>query len=136
MLTLEEYEKLDPCCELTHNGIRVVKFFLNVSKDEQKKRFLERIDTAAKNWKFSSSDAKERGHWGEYMQAYEECFRETSTNQAPWYVVPANDKPMMRVAVAYILAREMSRLKLAYPKVGEAQKKELEAAKSILTSEK
>jgi len=121
---------------LVNNGIRVLKFFLNVSRDEQKRRFLERIDTPAKNWKFSSSDALERGCWPAYMKAYEEVFHQTSTKYAPWYVIPADDKPMMRVAVAYVLAREMTRLKLAYPKVGEAQKKELEEAKRILTSEK
>ena len=121
---------------LFQNGIRVVKFFLNVSKAEQKKRFLERIDTSSKNWKFSSTDAKERSYWSEYMRAYEECFRETSTKHAPWYVVPANDKPTMRLAVAHVLSREMARLKLAYPKVSEVQKKELAVAKKILTSEK
>jgi PPK2 family polyphosphate:nucleotide phosphotransferase len=120
---------------LTNNGILVLKFFLNVSRDEQKKRFLERIGTPAKNWKFSANDAKERAHWNEYMKAYEDCFNATSTKYAPWHIVPANDKPFMRLAVAAIIYNALKGLKLKYPKVDEKQKAELEEARKVLEAE-
>jgi PPK2 family polyphosphate:nucleotide phosphotransferase len=120
---------------LWQNGTLVLKFFLHVGKAEQKKRFLERIDTPEKNWKFSASDAKERAHWGEYMSAYEKCLRETSTRWAPWYVIPADDKAFMRVAVADILVHHLEALDLRYPKVDEAQKKQLAEARALLEGE-
>jgi PPK2 family polyphosphate:nucleotide phosphotransferase len=121
---------------LTNNGILVLKFFLNVSRDEQKRRFLERIETPAKNWKFSASDAKERGCWNSYMKAYEDCFNATSTKNAPWYVVPADDKPFMRVAVAGVIYKKLKELNLDYPKVGPEQKAQLDEALQILKAEK
>jgi PPK2 family polyphosphate:nucleotide phosphotransferase len=111
---------------LSHNGIVVLKFFLNVSKAEQKRRFLERIDRPEKNWKFSPADARERTFWKDYMQAYEDCFNHTSTRWAPWYVIPADDKPFMRVAVASIIVRALYDLKLSYPKVSKHRLAELQ----------
>jgi polyphosphate kinase 2 (PPK2 family) len=102
---------------LGHNGTIVRKFFLHVSKKEQKKRFMERLDQPEKNWKFSSADAKERGHWDEYMKAYEEMICETATKQAPWYVVPADNKWYTRVVVAAAIIDALAGLDLAYPKV-------------------
>ena len=120
---------------LWENGILTVKFFLNVSRREQKRRFLERIETPDKNWKFSASDARERVSWGDYMRAYEDCLRETSTSFAPWYVIPADDKPFMRLAVAEVLIHHLKSLKLAYPVVGPEQKKQLSEARKVLESE-
>jgi PPK2 family polyphosphate:nucleotide phosphotransferase len=121
---------------LHHQGIIVLKFFLNVSKDEQKKRFLERIEEPAKNWKFSASDAKERGHWDDYQKAYEDCIRATSTKHAPWFVVPANNKWFMRLSVAAVIYETLESLNLQYPKVTSAQRKQLQEAKAILEAEK
>ena len=120
---------------LSRNGVVIRKFFLNVSKAEQKKRFMERLDRPEKNWKFSSADAKERGHWKEYMAAYEDLIRETATPQAPWIVVPADKKWFARLVVAAAVADAMEDLDLEYPKVTEAQKKELAAARKVLESE-
>jgi len=120
---------------LVQNGVMVVKFFLNVSRDEQKKRFLERIERHDKNWKFSVNDAKERAHWGDYMKAYEGCFEHTSTTWAPWYVIPANHKPTTRVAVAHILAETLRSLKLEYPAVTQQQREQLLIAKAMLEGE-
>jgi PPK2 family polyphosphate:nucleotide phosphotransferase len=120
---------------LSNNGVKVVKFFLNVSKAEQKKRFLERIDLPDKNWKFSATDAKERGHWNDYMEAYEDCFNATSTKWAPWHVIPADNKWFMRLAVAGVIYKALHDLDLAYPEVTKAQKASLQEAKKILTSE-
>jgi len=120
---------------LVHNGIVVVKFFLNVSKAEQKKRFLERIERPDKNWKFSASDAKERQHWDDYMRAYEDCFNHTSTEWAPWYVIPADHKPTTRLAVARILIKVLEDLNLAYPEVTAEQRDELARAKVLLDAE-
>jgi PPK2 family polyphosphate:nucleotide phosphotransferase len=120
---------------LSNNGVKVVKFFLNVSKAEQKKRFLERIDLPEKNWKFSATDAKERGHWNDYMEAYEDCFNATSTKWAPWHVIPADNKWFMRLAVAGVIYKSLHDLDLAYPEVTKAQKASLQEAKKILTSE-
>ncbi len=120
---------------LSNNGIIILKFFLNVSKEEQKRRFLERIDLPEKNWKFSSSDASERGCWGDYMSAYEDCFNHTSTKWAPWHIIPADHKPFTRLAVGYFIYRKLKELSLSYPKVTKEQKKELERARVILAGE-
>jgi len=121
---------------LTRNGIVVRKFFLHVSKQEQKRRFLERIERPEKNWKFSASDAQERGFWGDYMEAYEDMIRHTATPDAPWYVVPADHKWFTRLVVAAAVIETLASLKLAYPKVGPEQLKELAAAKRALQREK
>ena len=118
---------------LSRNGILVRKFFLHLSKKEQKKRFLERIDNPDKNWKFSSADAREREHWDAYMAAYEDMIQHTATREAPWYVVPADNKWFTRVVVAAAIIDAMASLKLAYPEVGPEQLKELAAAKRALT---
>jgi PPK2 family polyphosphate:nucleotide phosphotransferase len=120
---------------LNRNGVVIRKFFLNVSKAEQKRRFLERLDKQEKNWKFSSADAKERGHWKEYMAAYEDLIRETSSPHSPWIVVPADKKWFARLVVAAAVAEAMEELDLEFPKVTEAQKKELGAARKVLESE-
>src|SRR5712675_432629 len=104
---------------LNRNGIVVCKFFLNLSKKEQKKRFLARINDPEKQWKFSASDAKERKYWDDYMKAYEELIRQTSTKDSPWYVVPADNKAFSRVVVASAVINTMDSLGLKYPKVGE-----------------
>jgi PPK2 family polyphosphate:nucleotide phosphotransferase len=121
---------------LTHNGILVRKFFLHVSKKEQKRRFLERIEDPGKNWKFSASDAAEREHWDEYMAAYEDMIQNTTTEEAPWYVVPADNKWFTRVAVAAAIIETLADLDLQYPQVGEAKLKELAAAKRVLLAKK
>jgi PPK2 family polyphosphate:nucleotide phosphotransferase len=117
---------------LTRNGVAIRKFFLHVSNKEQKKRFLERIEEPEKNWKFSANDAKEREHWDDYMEAYEEMIRNTSTKAAPWYVVPADNKWFTRVVVAAAVIEALSSLDLHYPEVGEEKLKELEVAKKAL----
>jgi PPK2 family polyphosphate:nucleotide phosphotransferase len=121
---------------LTRNGVVIRKFFLHVSKKEQKRRFLERIDNPQKNWKFSPSDAAEREHWDEYMEAYEDMIRNTATKDAPWYVVPADNKWFTRVVVAAAVIEALSSLKLEYPEVGSAQLKQLAAAKRALLAKK
>lgn len=120
---------------LTQNGTVILKFFLHVSKKEQKKRFLERIDDPTKNWKFSLSDLKERAHWDEYQKAYEKALAETTTDDAPWFVIPADDKWYARLAIAEIISREFSKLKISYPAVSPAQKEELQKAKVQLMAE-
>jgi len=120
---------------LTRNGIAIRKFFLNVSRDEQKKRFLERLDRPEKNWKFSVDDARERGHWDDYMEAYEEMIRNTATPHAPWYVVPADRKWFTRLVVAAGIIEALHGLKLAYPTMDEAKRKELAAARAMLEGE-
>ena len=130
------YEEINNFEEyLVHNGTLVLKFFLNVSKEEQKKRFLERIDMPQKNWKFSSADAIERQRWDEYQAAYEDMLNHTSTRHAPWYVVPADHKWFTRLAVAGVIHQTLKNLKLAYPIVDEAHQQELLKAKEILESE-
>lgn len=119
---------------LARNGIVVRKFFLHVSKKEQKKRFLERIDDPLKNWKFSSNDANERDFWDDYMEAYEEMIQETATKDAPWYVVPADNKWFTRVVVSAAVVEALAGLDLEYPKVDESKLKELAAAKKKLSS--
>ncbi len=120
---------------LVNNGIVVVKLFLNVSKDEQKKRFLERIDRPEKNWKFSEADVREREHWDEYMHAYEDLFNHTSTECAPWYIIPADHKWFTRLSVATVIYKTMRDLQLAYPVIDEAKKQELLKARELLESE-
>jgi PPK2 family polyphosphate:nucleotide phosphotransferase len=119
---------------LARNGIIVRKFFLHVSKKEQKQRFLDRIEDPLKNWKFSSNDASERDYWDDYMKAYEEMIQETATKYAPWYVVPANNKWFTRVVVASAVIDALASLDLAYPKVDESKLKELAVAKKKLLS--
>ena len=108
------------------------KFFLHISKEEQKKRFFERIDNPEKNWKFSSADAKERVHWDDYMKAYEDMIRHTATKDSPWYVVPADNKWFTRLVVAAAVIDALASLDLKYPEVGEEKLKELAEAKSLL----
>jgi PPK2 family polyphosphate:nucleotide phosphotransferase len=120
---------------LARNGTLVLKFFLHVSKKEQKKRFLERLDRPEKNWKFSAADARERQHWKAYMHAYEEAIRGTASKHAPWYVVPADNKWFTRLAVAAAIVDGLESLDLAYPTVGAEQRKELEAARALLENE-
>jgi hypothetical protein len=117
---------------LANNGIAVVKFFLNVSKKEQKRRFLERLEEPQKNWKFSAADLHERAYWDEYQQAYEDMIRNTATKSAPWYVVPADNKWFTRCVVAAAVIETLDRLDLDYPKVAPAKQKELLAAKAAL----
>ena len=120
---------------LARNGTLVLKFFLNVSLDEQRKRFLERIDEPGKRWKFSMGDVAERKLWPKYMDAYEELIRETSRDEAPWYVIPADNKWFTRLAVAGAIVEAMERLDLAYPKVEGEALKGLQAAKKALEAE-
>jgi PPK2 family polyphosphate:nucleotide phosphotransferase len=120
---------------LTHNGILVLKFFLHVSKEEQQKRFLERIDDASKNWKFSLNDVREREHWDDYMDAYEQTIRQTASKYAPWYVVPADNKWFTRLVVAAAIVENMSSLDLEFPKLDEEQLKALQAAKQSLAAD-
>lgn len=121
---------------LSRNGTIVIKFFLNLSRDEQKKRFMERIDNPDKNWKFSASDAKERQYWDDYMKAYEQMIEHTSTEKSPWYVIPADDKPYARIAVASAVINAMDSLDFAYPEVSKEKIDELQQVKQILLSEK
>ena len=107
------------------NGTLILKFFLNVSRDEQKKRFLERIDEPEKNWKFNAGDVKERGHWNDYMKAYQTMIRETSAPYAPWHVVPADNKWYTRIIVAAAIVEGLASLGLHYPRVTAAQRAEL-----------
>ena len=120
---------------LAENGIHVLKFFLNVSKTEQKNRFLERIETPEKNWKFSATDAKERGFWDDYMKAYADAMQNTSTKNSPWYAIPADKKWFSRVAVSEIIIKKMESLNLQYPTISETQRQSLLEAKEILESE-
>jgi PPK2 family polyphosphate:nucleotide phosphotransferase len=121
---------------LHRNGTLVRKFFLHVSRKEQQRRFLERLDNPEKNWKFSSNDAKERGFWKDYMDAYEDTIRETATDDSPWYVVPADNKWFTRVIVAAAIIDALASLELQYPKVDSAKKKELAEAKEVLLASK
>ncbi len=117
---------------LTRNGVVVRKFFLHVSKGEQKRRFLERLENPEKNWKFSGNDIKERGFWDDYMKAYEDMIRNTATEDAPWYVVPADNKWFTRVVVAAAIVETLDSLDLHYPKVDKARRRDLAAARKIL----
>jgi PPK2 family polyphosphate:nucleotide phosphotransferase len=117
---------------LSGNGTRVVKFYLHLSKKEQKKRFLERIDQPEKNWKFSVADIEERKFWKDYMTAYEECISATSTKEAPWYVVPADDKQNARLIVSQIVLDTLEGLKMTYPKTSDERRQELQAIRKRL----
>ncbi len=121
---------------LTNNGTVVLKFFLNVSKAEQKQRFLDRIDQPEKNWKFSAADVKERALWDDYMAAYEEMLNHTSTEWAPWHVIPADHKWFTRLAVAAVIVDALEKLNLAYPELSAEQRQSLQDAKQLLESEK
>jgi PPK2 family polyphosphate:nucleotide phosphotransferase len=120
----------------TRNGIAIRKFFLNVSREEQKKRFLERLDNPDKNWKFSMADARERERWDDYMAAYEEMIRHTASTHAPWYVVPADNKWFTRLVVAAAIIEALDDMNLAYPQVDGEKRKELEAVRSMLEGKK
>jgi PPK2 family polyphosphate:nucleotide phosphotransferase len=121
---------------LTRNGVVILKFFLHVSKAEQKRRFLERLENPEKNWKFSANDAKERAFWSDYMRAYEDTIRNTATQEAPWYVVPADNKWFTRVVVAAAIVETLDSLHLAYPRVGKEKRRDLAAAKRALLGQK
>nr|MBA2737928.1 polyphosphate kinase 2 family protein [Pyrinomonadaceae bacterium] len=120
---------------LAENGVHILKFFLNVSKQEQKERFLARIETPEKNWKFSATDAKERSFWDDYMKAYGEAIEATSTKEAPWYIVPADKKWFTRVAVSEIILKKLESMNLQYPQVTEEHRRSLLEAKELLENE-
>jgi polyphosphate kinase 2 (PPK2 family) len=120
---------------LTRNGIMILKFFLNVSNEKQRDRFLKRINTPEKNWKFSLNDVKERRFWNDYMAAYEDMFNHTSTKEAPWYIIPADNKWFMRTAVADVIITKLESLNLSYPKISEEHRQNLLKAKAILERE-
>ena len=117
---------------LYRNGTRVVKFFLHLSKEEQRKRFLARIDNQDKNWKFSEADLAERKFWKDYQQAYEDCLAATSTEHAPWFVVPADDKENARLIVSQIILDMLEKLKLSYPEMTDEHRKELQSVRKLL----
>ena len=121
---------------LTRQGTKILKFFLHVSRKEQKKRFLDRLEEPEKNWKFSASDVEERKFWGDYMDAFEEAIRATASKHAPWFIVPADNKWFTRLVVAAAIVDAMESLGLAYPKVDAAKKKEFAAARAALSREK
>ncbi len=117
---------------LHRNGTRIIKFFLHLSRDEQRKRFLKRLDDPSKNWKFSGADMRERGLWNAYRKAYEECLGATSTGHAPWYVVPADDKKNARLFVSQVIVDTLAELRMRYPRPGSARQKELPALRREL----
>ena len=121
---------------LSRQGTVILKFFLHVSRGEQKRRFLERLDMPEKNWKFSSADVTERGYWNDYMAAYEDAIRRTASKEAPWHVIPADNKWFTRLAVAAVIVEAFWKLKLEYPRVDEAKRKELALAREALAGEK
>lgn len=120
---------------LAGNGTRILKFFLNVSREEQKQRFLSRIAEEEKNWKFSMGDVKERGFWDDYMQAYTEAMENTSTASSPWYIIPADKKWFTRLAVSEVIVKELESMKLNYPVVTDERRAELAEARSMLEAE-
>ncbi|MFL6350255.1 MAG: polyphosphate kinase 2 family protein [Bryobacteraceae bacterium] len=120
---------------LNRNGVLLRKFFLHLSKEEQKKRFLSRLDEPDKNWKFSEADVKEREHWGDYMQAYEDMIRHTATPHAPWFVVPADHKWFTRMVVSSAIIDSLESLRLSFPRVDKTKLKELDAARKLLEKE-
>jgi polyphosphate kinase 2 (PPK2 family) len=129
----ERYRSIVDLEEHLHrNGTRIVKIFLHQSKNEQRKRFLERLDETDKNWKFSLSDIHERKYWREYVKAYEECLNATSTHHAPWYVVPADDKENARLIVSRIVLDALGELKMAYPKTTKKRRRELKSIRKHL----
>ncbi|MFM9973661.1 MAG: polyphosphate kinase 2 family protein [Beijerinckiaceae bacterium] len=121
---------------LSRQGFKIIKFFLNVGRDEQKKRLIARLDDPSKNWKFEAQDIAERAHWDSYMEAYEAAIRGTASKAAPWYVIPADDKKFMRVAVMAAIRRELKKLDLAYPQLGPTDKAKLGEAKKLLEAAK
>ncbi|HXI70752.1 MAG TPA: ADP-polyphosphate phosphotransferase [Verrucomicrobiae bacterium] len=125
--SINELEK-----HLDRNGTRIVKFFLHVSKDEQRRRFLSRIDAPEKNWKFSQTDVEERKFWPDYMQAYEACLGATSTGHAPWFVIPADDKENARLIISQVVLDTLNALKMKYPETSKARRKELLAIRKSL----
>ncbi|HQR30430.1 MAG TPA: polyphosphate kinase 2 family protein [Anaeromyxobacteraceae bacterium] len=120
---------------LARNGFAILKFFLNVSRKEQKRRFLERLDEPEKHWKFSSADVRERQHWKAYMEAYEEAIRATAAEHAPWFVVPADEKWFTRLVVAAAIVETLEKLDLSFPRVTDAQREELALARAQLQRE-
>ena len=129
----ERYRSIVDLEEHLHrNGTRIIKFFLHLSKDEQRKRFLDRIDEPEKNWKFSLADIHERNYWKHYMKAYEACLNATSTHHAPWYVVPADDKENARLIVSQIVLDALQELKMAYPKTTAKRRRELKSLRKRL----
>ncbi|MBT1710989.1 polyphosphate kinase 2 family protein [Fulvivirgaceae bacterium PWU5] len=120
---------------LVKNGTVIIKFFLHLSKKEQKKRFLERIDDPSKNWKFSTGDIQERAHWKEYQEAYEQAINATSQDHAPWFIIPADDKWYARLAIASVIAEKFEALDIRYPSISEEQKAALQKARTQLTGE-
>jgi len=123
---------VDMEAHLERNGTRIVKFFLHVSKDEQRKRFLARIDEPEKNWKFSRQDIEERKYWKDYMRAYEACLEATSTRRTPWYVVPADDKQNARLIVSRIVVDTLKQLDMAYPQPDAGRRRELRTLRKLL----
>ena len=121
---------------LTRNGVVIRKFFLHVSKEEQKQRFLERLEDSKKNWKFSMADVQERGFWKDYQEAYEEMIQQTATKHAPWYVVPADNKWFTRLVVAGVILDALNELNLSFPDVDKSKRKELAAARASLLAQK
>lgn len=121
---------------LTENGTIILKFFLNLSKEEQKRRFIERIDDPKKNWKFSLGDLKERALWDEYQMAYQDLINKTATDEAPWFIIPADNKWSARILISEIILQEFSKLKIHYPMVSAAQKAGLQEAKEQLLNER
>jgi len=121
---------------LYENGILTIKFFLNLSKEEQKKRFLERLDNPSKNWKFSAADLNERSLWNEYQKVYEEAIAATATKNSPWYIIPADKKWFARLAISEVIVKTMEKLNLEYPKLDEEQIQNLSKYKEILSNEK
>ena len=133
----DRYRSIENLEEHLHrNGTRIIKFFLHLSKEEQKKRFLKRIDDPEKNWKFSPDDIKERKYWKQYMTAYEECLSATSTHNAPWYIVPADDKENTGLIISRIMLDALEGLKMAYPKTSPERRRELLQIRKQLTKEK
>jgi PPK2 family polyphosphate:nucleotide phosphotransferase len=126
--SIRDYER-----HLQRNGTKVVKFFLHVSREEQRRRFLARLDDPAKNWKFSMGDVQERARWPAYRRAYEDCIGATTSADAPWYVVPADDKKNMRLIVAQVIATTLAALRPAPPRLGAARREELRAARRLLS---
>jgi PPK2 family polyphosphate:nucleotide phosphotransferase len=126
---------LDLESHLDRNGTKIIKFFLHLSKEEQRRRFLDRIDTPRKNWKFSAADVEERKYWKQYMKAYAKCLSATSTHHAPWYIVPADDKSNARLIVSRILLDTVAALKLSYPKTSAARRRDLRALRKQLEKE-
>jgi len=133
----QRYEDINAYEEyLTRNGVMIRKFFLHVSKEEQKKRFLERLEDPKKNWKFAMADVNERGFWKDYQEAYEEMIQNTAAKHAPWFVVPADNKWFTRLIVASAIIQALDELHLSFPEVDKARKKELEAVRASLLAQK